>query len=40
MSDAGLIQLLPKFIEGDVGYEAITLQSFGREEMEGLGMAP
>ena len=40
LGDAGLMQLLPKFIEEEVGYETIILPNFGREEMEELGMRP
>ena len=34
LGDAGIMQLLPKFIEEEVGYETIILPNFGREEME------
>ena len=33
---AGLRQLLPKFIEEEVGYETIILPNLGRGEMEEL----
>jgi len=40
LGDAGIMQLLPKFIEEEVGYETIILPNFGREEMKELGMGP